>query len=448
MKYRILIREKICSLLFRVIFYYSGEVQRIILHIDFDSFYASVEQQDNPLYRNRPLGVTATNGRTCIIAASREAKKLGVTSPSNTYHAKKICPSIIFVPANFRRYWDISKQFLTICDEFSPVVEVFSLDEVFMDATLTAKLFGGVDGLIAQLTQRLREELGDYITVSIGVSHNKLLAKLASGLKKPNGVMNITQENVWNVYQTAKLTDICGIGSRLEKRLNQMGIRSLLQLRAVPLASLIAEFGKVQGQALKNIGLVKDDRPIIPYREFAGVKSVGRQYCLPQNEYDHRRVLQNVYELCEEVALKLRRLGKKARTVGIYLGGNENVHGRKTFGHYMDTGREIFETCMLSFRPEQGFDSFQSLKMTNVTYVRRIGIWVSSLEDTKNVSLPLLPREQKIAKITTIIDAINDKFGDHTIRNGFLLYADKLTTVPNGYGADRFERKQLSLLSE
>ena len=152
-------------------------MERIILHIDFDSFFASVEQQDNPLYRNRPLGVTATNGRTCIIAASREAKRLGIKSPSRTQDAKKICPSIIFVPARFVRYWEISKQFIKICDTFSPTVEVFSLDEVFMDVTLTAKLFGGVDQLITKFKERLRTELGEYITASVGISHNKLLAK-------------------------------------------------------------------------------------------------------------------------------------------------------------------------------------------------------------------------------------------------------------------------------
>lgn len=409
-------------------------MRRIILHIDFDSFFASVEQQDNPLFRNRPLGVTATNGRTCIIAASREAKRLGIKSPSRTTDAQKICPGIIFAPAHFVRYWEISKKFLAICNKFSPQVEVFSLDEVFMDVTLTAVLFGGVDGLIAQLKQRLRSEIGEYITASVGISHNKLLAKLASGLKKPNGVCVITPENIEEVYRSCELTDICGIGSRIAQRLNQLGVYRLLQLRTVPLTSLIAEFGQVEGKFLKDVGLGMDDRPVVHYTQDSGVKSVGRQYCLPENEYNKRRVLQNMYELCEEIAIKLRRLEKKAKTVGIYLGGSDSTSGRKTFSQYFDTGKEIFEGCLYALRKEA----------KSLDYVRRIGIWVSGLEDADAIPFPLFLQEQKQQKVTKIIDMINEKHGDHTIRNGFLLYADKLTTVPNGFLADRYERHELT----
>jgi DNA polymerase IV len=398
-------------------------MQRIILHIDFDSFYASVEQQDNPLYRNRPLGVTATNGRTCIIAASREAKKLGIKSPSNTYVAKKICPSIIFIPAHFTRYFEISKKFLKICDEFSPVVEVFSLDEVFMDATLTAKLFGGVDGLITRLKDRLRAEIGEYITVSVGVSHNRLLAKMASGLKKPDGVMKITPENMLQVYASAKLTDICGIGYRISSRLNNLGIYNLVQLRKVSLTSLIAEFGEVEGNFLKNVGFGYDNSLVTPYAQKAEVKSVGRQYCLAYNEYDKRKVWQNVYELCEEVTYKLRRLDKKARTAGIYLGGDKPIYGHQTTGKYFDSGRDMFSLCRMVV----------GSKLEG--YVRRIGVGVYNLVGAQTVPAPLFLKEQKEEKINKIIDKINSKFGDHTVRNGFLLYADKLTTVPNGYGA-------------
>ena len=396
-------------------------MQKIILHIDFDSFFASCEQQDNPLYRNRPLGVTATHGRTCIIAASREAKKMGIKSPSRTVDAKKICPSIIFVPAHFVRYWEISQKFIKICDEFSPIVEIFSIDEVFMDVALTAKLFGGVENLIKKLKQRLREEIGEYITASVGISHNKLLAKLASGMRKPDGIFEITKENRQLVYQEAKLTDICGIGSRIDQRLNNLGIYNLLQLQKASLSNLIAEFGQVEGSFLKNVGLGFDTAEVIPYAKAQEVKSVGRQYCLPHNEYDKRKVLQNVYELCEEVAIKLRKISKKARVVGIYLGGSENVAGRQTLGRYINTGKDIYEGCI----------SLLSVP----AYVRRIGIWTGGLKNADSVPFPLFENEQREQKIAGIIDKINEKFGDHTIRNGFLLYADKLTTVPNGYAA-------------
>lgn len=404
----------------------------IILHVDFDSFFASVEQQDNPLFRNRPIGVTATNGRTCVIAASREAKKVGIKSPSRTHDARKMCPGIIFVPAHFIRYWEISKRFLQICSNYSPVVEVFSIDEVFIDVTDTAVLFGGVYSLITELKKRLSNEIGPYITVSVGISHNKFLAKLASSMNKPNGVAEITPENLISKYQTAKLTDICGIGERIKTRLNQMGIYTLLQLRDAPLSSLKAEFGEVEGAFLNDVGMANDERPVIHYTHLASPKSIGRNYCLPQNEYDKRKILQNIYELCEEVTLKLRRLEKKAKTVGISLRGTHSIHGRYTLDHYINTGKEMFNICLKIMNHQlQG-------------YVRQISVGVSSLEDTVKLPSSLFLFEQKQQKVLTVIDALNDKFGDHTIRNAFLLYADKLTTVPNGWMADTYERAKLA----
>ncbi len=407
-------------------------MQKIILHIDFDSFFASVEQQANPLLRNKPIGVTATNGRTCVIAASREAKRYGVKTGTRTYDAIRLCPKISFIPADFVKYWDVSKKFLKVCTSYSPFVEVFSIDEVFIDATLTAELFGGVDNLILKIKKRLKEELGECITASFGISHNKLLAKLASGVNKPDGVYKISPEDVIQTYSTSKLTDICGVGERIKERLNQMGIYTLLHLRTVPAWALIAEFGNVEGKFLKDIGMGIDNRSVQPYQEAPGVKSVGRNYCLPENEYDTRKILQNVYELCEEVAIKLRRLEKKTRTVGLYLRGDQNFYGRHTFGFYIDTGKEIF-------------DSFLYLLQTEIKgYVRQISVWASNLEDAKNIPIPLFLHDQRRQKVTKTIDEINEKFGDHTIRNGFLLTAPKLTTVPNGYLADRYERIKLA----
>jgi DNA polymerase IV len=429
-------------------------MQRIILHIDFDSFFASVEQQYHPEYRNKPIGVTATNGRTCIIAASREAKKKGVKSPSNTYYVKNLCPDIVFTQANFTLYWEISKKFITICKDYSPFVEIFSLDEVFMDVTKTAHLFGGVDMLIANIKKRLHDEVGEYITASFGISHNKLLAKLASGLKKPNGIVRITPEQVEGVYKIAKLTDICGIGEKIHARLNSMGIYTLSQLKKTPLGSLIAEFGIVEGTFLKNVGLGTDSREVVPYYDAPPVKSIGRQYCLPHNEYNHRVVSQNIYELCEEVMLKMRKLHMKARRVGISLYGSTHSGGEKLLGYYINTAPEMFRICLLILHNQlhtvsmkeafiEGYPT-QTKNDYREGYVRRIGVWVSYIKEEHTIPWELFDIDSKKHNVTKTIDALNEKFGDHTIRNGFLLYADKLTTVPNGFGSDRYEKTKFA----
>ena len=336
----------------------------------------------------------------------------------------------------------------------------------------------GTCNIVSNIKKRIREEIGEYITVSVGISYNKLLAKLASGINKPDGVFEIKRIDVQNVYKKAKLTDVCGIGERIKLRLNKIGIYTLLQLRDASLSILISEFGNVEGHFLKNIGLGIDESPVVPYAQAPDVKSVGRNYCLPKNEYDKRVVMQNLFELCEEVGIKLRRLGKKARTVGVSLRGNINVGGRETYSSYMDSGAEIFRACLALVNKEyysrhsgdqsvecrtetpeslrfpdglkrfwiplhQGFEGQASQNDDGVSYVRQISVWVSNLENKENIQRSLFD-SAKPNSLQQTIDAINDRFGDHTIRNGFLLYADKLTTVPNGYMADKYERTKLA----
>lgn len=408
---------------------------REILHIDFDSFFASVEQQYNVSLRGRPVGVTAQNGRTCIIAASREAKKLGIETASRTYDAVKICPEITFVKADFVKYYEISKTFLKICSDYSPFVEMFSLDEVFIDTTLTSHLYGGTYGIIEKIRTRIKNEIGEYITASFGVSYNKLLSKLASGINKPDGIFEISSGNSEEVLRNVKLTKLCGIGERIALRLNKIGIYNLFDLRITPKDLLISEFGNAETEFLKNVSYGIDNNPVIPISQAPEVKSVGRSYCLPKNESDKRVVLQNIYELCEEIGIKLRRLNKKGRTVGIYLEGTNSIHKRKTYSEFIDKGEDIYNACYLIFKDE--------IFKSNSDYVRQISIWVSSLEDKQNITPSLFDHPKK-NNLTFAIDKINDRFGDHTIRNGFLLYADKLTTVPNGYGADTYEKTKLA----
>jgi len=414
------------------------DLTKTIIHIDFDSFFASVEQQHNPKLRGKPLGVTATNGRTCIIASSREAKKLGIGTGSRTYEAFKICPDLILVPADFIKYFEVSKKFINICKDYSPLVELFSIDEVFMDITPTVHLFNGADGIISIIKKRIKEEIGEYITASFGISYNKLLAKLASGLKKPDGVMEIKPEDLNKVYKSANLTDICGIGERIKSRLNKLGVFNLLDIRKVSHHRLVSEFGKMEAQFLRNISEGKDDSEIIPYTLAPDIKSIGRNYCLPQNEYDKRKILQNTYELWEEISIKLRRLSKKARTLGFSLRGNIDIHRRKTYSFYFDDSREVFHL----FKSLLGDD--KEMFFAKDSYIRQISVWVSNLEEKENLPLSLFDDNLRKKRLLETIDSINNRFGDHTIRNGFLLYADKLTTVPNGYLADRYERTKLA----
>ncbi len=409
-------------------------MDRIILHIDFDSFFASCEQHFNPNLRGKPIGVTAANGRNCIIAASREAKKCGVKSPSNTWDAKVLCPEIQLVKADFDRYLDVTKKFVQIATLYSPLVEIFSLDEVFIDMTSTFHLYkNDPHYLIKKFKDQVAAEISPVTTLSVGVSYNKLLAKLASGLNKPNGYCIIDKANLEYVYKNTQLTDICGIGDRLASRLNMLGVYSLLQLRETPPHVLKKEFGNVCSQSLLNYAWATDPSPVVSYLEEVDAKSVGRNFCLPKNEFDQEVILKTLAELCEEVGRRLRIIHKKGRTISLYLGGERNMSGRKTIYTYTHTGKDIMAAVKL-FIKEWEWNHM----------VRQIHLSVSNLIDEKYETMGLF-ENPKESDVLHVIDALNNRFGNHTIRQGYLLKAPKLDTKPNGFFGDKVQRKQIQV---
>lgn len=402
-------------------------MDKTILHIDFDSFFASCEQFFNPNLRGKPIGVTAENGRTCIIAASREAKKRGVKSPSNTWTALEICPEIEFVKADFDRYLHVTKKFIDICSSYSPFVEVFSLDEVFIDMTPTLHLYeNDIFKLIEQFKKRLADEISPVTTVSVGVSHNKLLAKLASGLNKPDGFMMITRKNLDQIYKNTKLDDICGIGHGLKDHLQRLGVYSLLELREYPPRLLKKEFGSVCSQTLMRYAWGEDLSPVYSLLEEADdPKSVGRNYCLPQNTYDQEKVKAVLSELCEEVARRLRVIHKKGRTIHLYLGGERSAGGSKTIYTYTNTGKDIFEAVKV-FLKEWKWNGM----------VRQVHISMSNLIDEKYTTMGLF-EDPRIKVLEKVADRLNDKFGPRAVRKGYVMHTPRLKTKPNGFFGDK-----------
>ena len=181
---------------------------RVILHADINSFFASVEQQFNPRLRAKPVGILKAKGRTCIIAASDEAKTFGVKTGTNIYEAKALCPQIILLPADFGKYELMTQKFIHLAADFSDQVEVFSLDEVFLDITDTAWLFGGPLQLAKKIQARVAIELGEVIGCSIGIAENKLLAKMASGLTPRRGILIVSQANKQKLLAQAPFTEV------------------------------------------------------------------------------------------------------------------------------------------------------------------------------------------------------------------------------------------------
>ena len=230
------------------------DFNKVIFHIDYDSFFASVEQQFNPNLRGKPIGVTgSTLTRGIICAASREAKKYGVKTAMPVFKAKEICPDIITVRGDFQKYQYIHKKTRAICNTYSDLVEAFSIDELFMDMTKTLKFFGTVEETIFKFKQDVFDAFGAYITVSVGVGPNKLLAKLTSDVNKPNGFFVVTPDNLDQLLERTSLRDFCGIGVQIEKRLNKLGIHNVKQLQYASPEILYKEFGNVTTKFLKAL---------------------------------------------------------------------------------------------------------------------------------------------------------------------------------------------------
>lgn len=420
-------------------------MQNIILHLDMDSFFASVEQQANPNLVDKPVGVIKGEGRTCIIAASREAKKLGIKTGTPTYEAKRIYPKIILVPADFDKYFSVTQKFIEICSRYSPDLEVFSIDELFLEVTKTAQFFGGTASLCQQIKETIKKEIGEYITCSIGISYNRLLAKLASGINKPNGIFEITLDNRDEILFSTKLSDVCGLGFRLEKRLLDMGITNFKTLRAVPMECLEASLGPFWPNELKRLCWGEDDSLLTQVGEIPKMKSVSRTFTLYENTTDLNLIKATLRNLCEEAAFKAREMKMTGRQIGVAVRGEGGTVGRvpsvalakeggekisdykhRTLKYFVESGKEVFEVV---------FRLFEEMKWPGS--VRFLGVWMSLLKPKSELTMSLLPEESKKENLVTAMDKVNLRFGELTVFPAILLQGDMIKSEVNGFLGDR-----------
>ncbi|MBI2620715.1 DNA polymerase IV [candidate division WWE3 bacterium] len=394
--------------------------ERIVLHIDFDSFFASVEQQANPEIRGKPVGVTGSSTtRGVVCAASIEAKKRGVKTGTPLYKAKLICPDITIVKGDFTKYQHIHEKSLEIFNKFTDLVEPFSIDEAFLEITDTVKFFVSPENIASLIKEEFKRTLGPYITCSIGVAPNKLLAKLASDLKKPNGLFRITKENLQAVLNSIKLKDLCGIGTKVETRLNKLNIHTTEDLKKASVVDLQREFGTVRAEFLKNLSLGIDDGPVQPANLYRAAKSIGHQHTLSKNTKDETVVKSNTKRLADMVGRRLRKSAMMGKTVSIYLRDKNMLgyNGQTTLHNYTDDTQKIF-------RAAEKLLDFGKWKKAIDKEIRLIGITVSNLVPKTQTDYPLFADEQKTERLTSASDLINDKYGDFTLIHANTLTAD------------------------
>lgn len=402
--------------------------EKVILHVDYDSFFASVEQQTNPFLRNRPIGVTGSSlKRGIICAASREAKKFGVKTAMPVFKAKEICPQIFIVKGDGTKYSYIHDKSLEIFGKYTDLVEAFSIDEAFLDITKTYKFFGAPQDVAGKIKLDIKKSFGDFITCSIGIAPNKLMAKLVSDVNKPNGLFTLTPDNILEILKSSDLTAFCGIGKHIYERLLKLGINTVENLQQINSNILYKEFGDAESRFLKSLSFGVDYHDVQNIEYERPVKSISHQHTLDKNTKDPKVIKSNLRRLAEMVVKRLRAHKITGRTIHVALKDKEKRYygQRTTLANPTDNGQIIYEVA------EKLFDRFnwkEKDKISNIAIykeTRFVAIGISNLIENSFVNLPLFQKDQTQQKILTILDKVNDKWGDFTLVPASTLAADR-----------------------
>jgi DNA polymerase-4 len=372
-----------------------------ILHVDMDAFFASVEQMDNPRLRGKPVLVGHDGPRGVVAAASYESRVFGCRSAQPISVAKRLCPQAIIVPVRGARYREISGRVFDILNEFSPLIEPISVDEAFVDLAGTERLLGPAEDVAQLLKTRIKTEI--RLTASIGVAPNKFLAKLASDLKKPDGLVIIRPEEIDHILPPLPVTTLWGVGKVTAGKLQTLGIRTIGDLRGKTLDWLERHLGS-EAQRYFDLSRGIDRRVVTSDRE---AKSIGHEQTFEVNLDDADEVRKILLDQVELVAARLRRHGLMACGVSLKIrfGDFETISRSATLPESTDSTQELWQAARALFDAWK----FQP--------VRLIGITAERLSKGDG-QLPMFEDadRQKQKKLDAVADQINGKFGKRSIR--------------------------------
>lgn len=338
-------------------------MNKIIMHVDMDAFFASVEELDNPQLKGKPIIVGGIGERGVVATCSYEARKYGVHSAMPIFMARKKCPIGIYLPTRFERYKEISNKVFDILYELTPKVEPVSIDEAYLDISdLNIKPMDAVD----YIKSRVKKEIG--LTISMGISYNKFLAKLGSDWNKPNGIMIITKDMIPRILLPLSISKIHGIGKKSRDKLNNIGIYTVEDLYKLPQEFFFEYFGKFGIEIYERIRGI-DKREVEITRER---KSIGRETTLKSDIKDKQEMKIYLKEFSNEVSCYLKNKGLLGKTVTVKIKTSsfENHTKSKTLLNYIDGEEDIFKVSCEILDTIVFEDS-----------IRLIGLTVSSLSD-------------------------------------------------------------------
>jgi DNA polymerase-4 len=383
----------------------------MILHVDMDAFYASVEQRDRPELRGRPVIVGGSaDSRGVVSAASYEARKFGVHSAMPTVTARRLCPQGVFLPVRMDHYAHISRQLREIFLAFTPLVEPLSLDEAFLDVRGCESLFGPAPETARQVKARVRRETD--LVASVGVAPNKFLAKLASDLGKPDGLLVVEADKVREFLGPLPVSRIWGVGAKGERRLHALGIRTIGDLAALPERLLTDHLGEV-GRHVWQLAQGQDDRVVVPDRE---AKSISTETTFARDQGDREVLRSWLLELVEQLGARLRQAGLRARTVELKVRSSDfkTLSRSVTLPEPTDRTAEIWQVAVELFerRVPRGVLPLRLLGVGGTGLVRDASVQGMLFEDGWHVRQGALDQT---------LDEIRARFGAGAIRRGGVL---------------------------
>ena len=371
-------------------------MQRTILHVDMDAFFAAVEQREHPEYRGKPVIVGGLSSRGVVATASYEARRSGVHSAMPMTTARRRCPDGIFVQGNYALYRAVSAEIFAIFSRYSPLVEPLSIDEAFLDVTGMGLLAPSPRVLAQRLKAEIREKTA--LVASVGIAPNKFLAKLASDIEKPDGLVEIRAEDA--------VRRLWGVGRRTEEKLLAQGIKTIGEMQQADEKKLARSLGRRAAHALKELSFGRDERRVEPDRE---AKSIGKEVTFERDLESAEEAERELLALAEKVGWRLRLAGVAARTIQLKVRRADFTTFTRSRTLFEATAHDepIFRTARDLFR-ELGIKSG----------IRLLGVTGENFEPS---ALPSLFRDEKKERLYGAIDALKKRFGESIITKAPLI---------------------------
>ncbi len=381
---------------------------RTILHVDMDAFYASVEEQDRPELKGKPLIVGGLGGRGVVAAASYAVRAFGVRSAMPLSEALRRCPQAICVPPRMSRYQEISRQVFDIFEEITPLVEGLSLDEAFLDVTAVSRLHGEGETIAIEIRKRIRSKTG--LTASVGIAPNKLLAKIASDLRKPDGLCRIGADNMAAILRDLPVERLYGVGKKSLARVQAAGIRTFGDLSEASEAVLWRAFGK-NGLAMQERAHGVDERQVVPNRE---EKSISAEETFAQDIRATQLLTAHLCGLSDRAASRLRSQNLFAGSVTVKIRRADF----STYTRQCPLEPTTHDTAVIRNQAKRLLDAW--LRENSGAAVRLLGVGVSQLSAQRQADL-FETEPAKGSRLDAAIDGIRGRFGAAVLTRASLL---------------------------